>query len=734
MRLRPTFSPRLLLANSVLVGLVVYACGPEFSLLLRDRKFTMQAPASSGFRHDVQLLVPKPALKLPVGRDLEQEWEQGLYDLPPLPDRELIEKQTLNAQQFKQIQTMRAQSNGQLAYAQGQGLPEAIRRYTAAAVDYRQNDFDAATQRFASILQLPEAEQRSRGVWAYYMLGKLYSLDGNTAKAQTAFARSRERAAQGWPDPLFLAVASYGEEARLLLDQGKLEAALTLYATQASYGDASGRNSLKQLARTLLSQPENARRLLHLPLVQRLLAMYALDHAGNRLQWETMYGDEPDLSDLQSRDSPLKRLTQLVQYAGLQNFPESGRLAAVAYDGGNYALAKTWAKQGNGAWNHWILAKLALRESNPSSAAQHYAAALRLLTPTDSERTRQQLQGEAALLHLSRDETLQAFQLLYQQADHHWMDAAYLAERVLTVEELKQFVDRKVPQPPSPRYRLVDGQRQAEYDPAMRWPATQPAAQLRDLLARRLVRHGRYAEALPYFHAADNAWFADPLIREHVEAYASALADSRAAWTRAGRAEALYRAARLARDHGMEMMGYEMAPDYFSNGGQYEGPEVKLEANDAFVGQTERQIHWRESAPPDLRFHYRQTAARLAEQAAESLPSHTQAYASLLCKAGLWVQRTDPAQTQAYYLRYIQHGGLVDGKGGFLLDSSNIRFGTHCPEPDFEAAAQAARTEYLQSARLWAAQNRVSLLGLGLLLTVLTGPGLWRRWRTRQRT
>lgn len=732
MRLRLPLSPRLLLASSALLGLVVYACGPEFNLLLSDRRFTLQAPPSSGFRHDAQRLVPKPALKLPVGRDLEKEWEQGLYDLPPLPDRESIDKQTLSASQFKQVQAMRAERNGERAYALGQGLPEAVRRYTAAAVDYREHDFDAALQGFAAILRLPEAAQRSRGVWANYMLGKLYSLNGDAPQAHAAFAHSRERAAQGWPDPLFLAVASYGEEARLLLDQGKLEAALTLYATQASYGDASGRSSLKQLARTLLQQPQDTRLILHNPLVQRLLAAYVLDHAGNRLQWETTFGDKPDLSDLRTQDSPLRQLTLLVQSAGLADFPESGRLAAAAYGGGDYALAQTWAERGKGAWNHWVLAKLALRESNQLRAAQHYAAALRLLTSADSDRTRLQLQGEAALLHLSRDETLKAFQLLYQQADQHWMDAAYLAERVLTVEELKAFVDRKVPQPPSPAYRMVDGQKQPEYNPAMRWPATQPAAQLRDLLARRLVRHGRYTEALPYFHAADNAWFADPQVREHVEAYASALADSRSAWTRAGRAEALYRAARLARDHGMEIMGYEMAPDYFSNGGQYEGPEVTLESNDAFVGNTERRIHWRESAPPELRFHYRHTAARLAEQAADAVPSHTQAYATLLCKAGAWVQRSDPDQSRTYYLRYLQHGALLDGKGGMLLDSENIRFGTHCPEPDFDAAAQAARAEYLQSAGQWAAQNRVSLVGLGLLLMLLTGPALWRRWRTRR--
>ncbi len=54
------------------------------------------------------------------------------------------------------------------------------------------------------------------------------------------------------------------------------------------------------------------------------------------------------------------------------------------------------------------------------------------------------LQGETGALALVRGDFTQAMDVLGPVADTYWGDVAYLAERVLTTQELKTFVDAKV--------------------------------------------------------------------------------------------------------------------------------------------------------------------------------------------------------------------------------------------------------------------------------------------------
>ena len=103
-------------------------------------------------------------------------------------------------------------------------------------------------------------------------------------------------------------------------------------------------------------------------------------------------------------------------------------------------------------------------------------------------------------------------------ANVYWGDVIYIAERVLTVDELKAFVDGlPPPRPVTPTAidpqdvlwpaRLYD----VAYIPSpdvvpadrlvltRRSPDFVPAERLRLVLARRLVRDGRVAEAVAYF-------------------------------------------------------------------------------------------------------------------------------------------------------------------------------------------------------------------------------------------
>src|SRR5262249_4691275 len=182
-------------------------------------------------------------------------------------------------------------------------------------------------------------------------------------------------------------------------------------------------------------------------------------------------------------------------------------------------------------------------------------------TPPLDDHNVRLLSGEAGTLTLARGEYVDALRQLYPVASTYWGDVAYIAERVLTVDELEHFVDANPPQlaavPPPASTEDVG------------WPSPDPAVGLRNLLARRLVRAARYEEALRYFPPSGQARPQEPDVRGLVAAYEKALETASTGWRRVTRARAWYEAAVLAREHGMEMMGYEAAPDFLGLGGQF---------------------------------------------------------------------------------------------------------------------------------------------------------------------
>ncbi len=91
---------------------------------------------------------------------------------------------------------------------------------------------------------------------------------------------------------------------------------------------------------------------------------------------------------------------------------------------------------------------------------------------------------------LNRGDYLQAMDLLYRGKALYWADVADVAERVLTVDELKGFVDKHAPAPTTLKPVNPDDYGGQQITPEV---------QLRELLARRLMRVGRAPEAQAYF-------------------------------------------------------------------------------------------------------------------------------------------------------------------------------------------------------------------------------------------
>lgn len=632
---RKPLAALLLLAGA---GIVI-ACGPEFpAQLLDDRAATLRATPANSFGYEAARLV-----QASDGLQAREAYElpDGSYQQNALPeDRD----PALTPAQRATARAMRAQPDGDRAYALGAGLPEAVRLYTAAAVDTqaaRGPDADRllelARARYRAILQLPPQQAMARSVWAAYMLAEIgdeAELTAGDAEAQRqaaaqAYARVRQLARDGAPDPLGLAVASYGQEARLFLagPQGQcsymelvnaepcmdaipaasLQHALRLYAEQAARESGSGNASLRMLAQWALEDPARTRRLIDDPVSQRLLVAYALARVGDIVDGRPDSASDPfaaydttgqiGLADAAqghevTPNPALQSLVAALETQDLRQVPDADRVAALAYRIGRYDLAQTLVARLDTALAWWVRAKLALRQGDTLAAAQAYAQAARAFPRADGsvEATgAARLLGEQGVLTLSRGQYVEALdQLLnatvtddstqgFWLSTPYWNDAAYVAERVLTTAELKAYVDRHAPAAPASA-----GSAPRDLQNFYEWVRQHPITasdRLRLLLARRLVRDGSIEQALPYFPADSDARYATlesvdgksemrlPQTRRLAAEYGAALRRAGHAWGRTSRAEAWYEASRLARRDGMEIMGYEQEPDFAVYGG-----------------------------------------------------------------------------------------------------------------------------------------------------------------------
>jgi len=307
--------------------------------------------------------------------------------------------------------------------------------------------------------------------------------------------------------------------------------------------------------------------------------------------------------------------------------------------------------------------------------------------------------------------------LLYRAGAYYWTDAAYVAERVLSIDELKAYVDAKVPASPAkPVTTNTDGDGFVPSD---------PATQLRALLARRLLRSARFDEASVYF---DNA---------ELQGKSRELVSARHASEQGGqiaRARGFFAAAKLERSKGMELLGFEGDPDYLLYGGAFDlnspftydanynavpHPRADLKIIGDYTSDDERSRVAGSKAAPLARYHYRLNAVDDASKSADLLPPRTQAFAAVLCQATSWIIDREPALAQNVYTRYLKQGALVPW---------GASFGRTCPEPDFAAAEKRLWDQrmafYKHQARHWAPW-------IGGVFVLLIGFVFWRRRRVR---
>lgn len=575
-----------------------------------------------------------------------------------------------------------------------------------------------ARKAWEGLLKRPAGERHYRSVWAAFMLGKLAMKAGDPDAAKW-FQQVRELAGEGFVDTMGMAADSYGWEGRTEWKQDHADKAARLFLTQLALGDESAVVSLKALIpdrdpvegmlnygpemddvqkwneeekkKADAQALEGLKKAAADPLLRRLVTAHILatESAGSR--WT---GDE-FASGTSGRMPRSERWLKVIGDAKTGPVEDAEYLGWTAYLGGNYKEAQRWLDmaKGDSAVAEWLHAKLLLRAGRIADAAANlekafavirdpqaytgWAAgkfsgnsdgpALYIVAADDSGWSMSESAGgDLGAVRLARGDFVQALDAFFKAG--LWEDAAFVAERVLTADELKAYVD----QLPQTKLAAKTSGTDTAADDADESGGTVKAgpAALRYLLGRRLVREDRYDEAVAYLKPPY-----DKILQKYTQALKNGADDKLA---KHDRAKAWFTAAWLARYDGMEIMGTEVSPDGFVFGGDFESTDLAKERSDGKY-EVQQQVDTKNGdsttvtsktvvvknpfpaskqeidrlrknkISPDLRFHYRVIAGALAMKAADLMDDNTEELADVINTAGLWVKDRDEKIGDRYY-------------------------------------------------------------------------------------
>ena len=436
------------------------------------------------------------------------------------------------------------------------GLPEEFADYERGAALYHAGDLAGARTAWEKLLALPASDRKWRTIWATYMIGRTYS-NADPVQAQAFFSQVRALAAQGFADTVGLAATSLGWEAQAELKQGHRSRAVDLYLQQLAAGDESGGWSLRDIAAaTLAGSDAQMAEAANDPATRTVVAAYLVARGGPPT------AAQPEATIIAQTHQWL----HIMEAVGTPQMPAADLLAWAAYQS-DEATAARWLKFGRteSGIGQWIQAKLysapALFKKPPRASPKPPPRFLEneewenvaTVDEWDSPWSpHSHVPGRSCADALGRGEFTQTLDLLLKAG--FWEDSAYIAERVLTPDELKSYVDRHYPNEPAepPPPTAVDP-REDSYLPKQGDPVTQ-ASEIRGLLSAS-------ADAFGYVVEEARLYF-QPHLLPMFDAYIEGLrAGADIQLSKAERATSLWQSAKLAHSQGMELLGTEVEPD-----------------------------------------------------------------------------------------------------------------------------------------------------------------------------
>jgi LysM repeat protein len=562
------------------------------------------------------------------------------------------------------------------------GLPREFADYFEGAIAWQNHKTWDANRAWERLLELPPSERHFKSVWAAFMLGNYYAEDvtnnpyyeiklSDEDEALKYFGQVRTLATNGYTDSLGLATASLGEEARVYLRRKNYERAIELYLEQFAAGDDSAVNSLRFAAARAIAEtnstPAQLKNLANNSRARRVITAYLISRRP--------YDDANEAANSPDANNYFDRTTawlNAVESADVKDVESASQLALAAYRANQMEIAQRWINRaGRELVAQWLQAKLFMRAGKTAEAARLLASLSREFPQQppgtnapvsfaqslyvtvnsawgDTIPIGSQAFGELGVLHLARREYTEALDALLRSG--YWMDAAYVAERVLTTDELKGYIDRTW------SVAINSGSNSNENTLSPLTGFTRPMTsreQIRYLLARRLARETSGPVALPYFptnYSGNYKTLLSELTVGHDETLPAEV-----------RARNLFAAAVMTRTNGLELFGTEMEPDWEIDGGNYDfgftwqnraTNEFQAKINLAGADEIERASS--RHVDPEKRFHYRWQAAALAWEAAQLMPDNSDDTARVLCTAGTWLKDRDPQAADKFYKALVR--------------------------------------------------------------------------------
>jgi hypothetical protein len=556
------------------------------------------------------------------------------------------------------------------------GLPREFTLYFDGAVAWHQANLPQARKAWSQLLQLPENDRRYRSTWAVFMLGRSWE-NVDHPKAIRFFQQTRQLATNGFIDSLKLAHDSLGFEARLHSRDANYATAMELYLEQARHTDYEPLTSLHFIAKLALQDPRsNLTRLARNATARNIITAYVLS-----LPLSTTFTYRPK----RHLDGPVKEAliqawshlpryganaNSLHQYADVadvwlnalrkakvKDVPQADRLALAAYQRDQMDLTQQWLQLAPPSLlAQWLQSRLLMRQGDFDQAGAILSKLCRsFATSPDQPQTSltnppdhpvyfthgdyhqvtlpQQMLAEWSVLLLARQQYVDALHALILSS--YYNDAAYVAERVLTLEELQTYIREfwPLPTPNTPTENLTE--------------QNKTAIRLHDLLARRLARLQLYDQAKPHLRQENQ-----PLLQSLQLALENGRNPTLPNLTR-GRALSL--AAITMRRHGLELVGTETEPDWgLDNGNFSHMPLGELRNHNDLppalhASPDEIQRYLAHTPANTNRWHYRYLAANLAWEASKLLPDNSDETARILALGGSWLKNLDPKKADPFY-------------------------------------------------------------------------------------
>ncbi|MCC6490425.1 MAG: hypothetical protein IT364_23270 [Candidatus Hydrogenedentes bacterium] len=496
-------------------------------------------------------------------------------------------------------------------------LPAEFREYILGAAAYYAGDWDSAVIHFGAILKLPENQRRYRSVWAAFMLGKTY-LQLDPAKAPEYFELARRLAEVGFRDPLELALECGGWQARGEMLAGKYVQAIHRYAAIAN----GGSQSLRVVCRRALSADPIDPALVGDDLARRIMTAWAMAHPQS-----TDYPDKRLLAD--------KWLTALEQFRPEGAIDSADRMAWFCYQRGALDAAEWWLDHCDpqSPYGRWLRSKFLLRSGDLEAGA----LLLRQLTgefPASHQwrvewsesglravHVRHVVRQDLAITYLQQGNYTGVLELVCEWASND--DVDFFAEQVLTVDELKAFVDA-----PPETLLTVSG------DPVLpKYGGIVSLERLRTLLACRLARERRWDEAMQYLSEDSRLRNAAQDVRKHL----AAVADESQPSTERGRS--LFELGRMVEGWGHALFNLEPVSPPQKSGHMESMPDFQQRLRDSRETPSERE--------------YRYMAADYMWRAAELLPDNDPLTAEALYLGGTYLKK-DPKAADRFYKALVR--------------------------------------------------------------------------------